>query len=736
MAFIHFRNRAKVATIARRVSVKTIYLNKSRALIALLSLVSLFVAGCGGKEVSTTGSTTTASVSNNTTTGTTGAVSISLVDTTGAAVTTISSAAPAIVKATLNDTTGAPVANTVVTFTTDVAMGTLTPTGGTALTDASGVASVLLSPASVTASGAASVTAAAQIGGTTVTASTGYSIGTSALSLSTITLGAGSTAAAPLSAFGTTSVSVTVSSGGAPITSPQVVTFSSSCAGSGTAVLNSSVTTVNGIATASYRDNGCAGSDVITATLGGLNTSQTATIYVSAATTGSLQFVSATPAIISLRGTGGIETSQVAFKVLDGGGNPVSGKVVNFSLSTILGGITLTPSAPAQATSDSLGMVYINVNAGIMSTPVRVTATTPGAGTTILSTQSSQLTVTTGIPAQSAFSLSATTLNIEGWDLDGTTTTITARLADHFNNPPPDGTAVNFTSEGARVVGSCVTVGGDCSVTFNSQAIRPNDGRVTVLAYTVGEESFIDKNGNGVADKAPGGTSTSELIDILNKSTDMPEAWVDYNENTTFDNNEPYIDYNGNGAYDAADTFYNGALCDNIAPSSAGTCSTTSKLIHARDDLVIVLSGSTAVVTSDIAALPTYTPPTAPDTVGTLNLDPNNGTYGCGGNQTIRVKIVDLHGNLMPAGSTVTFASQGNGTVVGTAGSFPVENASTTIAAIGASTGGYNYAVTVKGDGSLTTTGCTDTTNSGTLSVTITTPSGASTKYALANLIN
>ncbi len=709
---------------------KTICLNKSRALIALLSFALLFAAGCGGSAVPTATSSTTTPVSNNTTTGTTGAVSISLVDTTGAAVTTINSAAPAIVKATLTDTTGAAVANTVVTFTTDPAMGTITPTGGTALTNASGVASVTLSPASVTAAGAASITAAAQIGGTNVTASTGYSIGTSTLSLSTITLGAGSTAAAPLSAFGTTSVSVTVSSGGSPVTSPQVVTFTSSCAGSGTAVLNSSVTTVNGVATASYRDNGCAGSDVITATLSGLSTSQTATIYVAAAATGSLQFVSATPAIISLHGTGGIETSQVAFKVLDGGGNALAGKVVSFNLSTTLGGITLTPSAPAQATSDSTGMVYINVNAGIMSTPVRVTATTPGTGAAVLSTQSSQLTVTTGIPSQSAFSLSATTLNIEGWDRDGTTTTINARLADHFNNPPPDGTAVNFTSEGARVVGSCVTVNGDCSATFNSQAIRSNDGRVTVLAYAVGEESFIDKNGSGVADKVPGGGATTELVDILGNSSDMPEAWVDYDENGSFDVTEPYIDFNSNGSYDAADGSYNGALCDNIATSSAGTCS-TSKSIHARGSLVIVLSGSTAVVTTNIATLTTYNA-----TTGTLNLDPANGTYGCGGNQTVRVKIVDLHGNLMPAGSTVVFATQGNGSIVGTSGSFPVENASTPIASIGASTGGYNYAVTVKGDGAISGGACTDTTLSGTLSVTVTTPSGNSTKYVIANLAN
>lgn len=699
-------------------------LNHSRVLIALLSFSAFIVAGCGGSAVTTSATSGTTTGTSAAATG--GSITISLVNSSGTSVTSISSAAPAIVRATLIDTNGAAVPNAVVAFTTDATKGTITPTGGTALTDATGIASVSLAPASVSAAGASTVTATAQVGGTTITDSTGYSIGTAALSMSAITLGTGTISAAPLSAFGTTSVSVTVSSGGTPITTPQAVTFSSTCAGSGTAFLTTSTTTVNGVATASYRDNGCAGTDVITAALSGSSTSQTATIYIAAASTGSIQFVSATPSTISLAGTGGISTSQVAFQVVDGGGNPLAGKTVTFDLSTTLGGITLTPSAPAQATSDYNGMVYTNVNAGTISTPVRVTATTLGAGTAILSTQSNQLTVTTGIPAQSSFSLSATTLNIEGWNIDGTTTDITVRLADHFSNIPPDGTAVNFIAEGARVAASCVTVNGDCSVTFNSQSIRPSDGRVTVLAYAVGEESFIDTNGNGVADKVPGGTFGPELIDILGASTDMPEAWVDYNENSTHDTSEPFIDFDNNGAYDVADGSYNGVLCDNIAPSSAGTCS-PNKTIHVRGSIVIVLSGSDPIITTDVATKPNYAG-------GTLNLDPTGGISGCGGPQSINVRIVDVNGNLMPAGSTVTFTANGDGTVVSKSGNFPVEDANTPIALIPA----YNYSVTIKGDGSFNpSTGvCTDSTLNGTLDVTVVTPRGKSTTQTIANLIN
>jgi hypothetical protein len=549
--------------------------------------------------------------------------------------------------------------------------------------------------------------------------------------MSAITLGTGSTAGTALSAFGTTSVSVTVTSGGVPITSPQAVTFSSACAGSGTAILTSSATTVNGVATASYRDNGCAGSDLITASVSGVASSQTATIYILARDAGSIQYVSATPTTISLAGTGGTSSSQVVFKVVDGVGTPLSGRAVTMDLSTTLGGITLTPSAPVTAMSDVDGLVQVTVNAGTMSTPVRVTAstcsnsTTPCTGT-ILSTQSNQLTVTTGIPAQSSFSLSASTLNIEGWQYDGITSDLTVRLADHFSNIPPDGTAINFVAEGARVAGWCVTVNGDCTVTFNSQNERPADGRVTVLAYAVGEESFIDTNSNGVADKVPGGSFGPELVDILGASTDKPEAWVDYDEDNVRDNTEPFIDFNNNGAHDGADGFYNGVLCDNIATSSPGTCSAV-KSIHVRGTIVIVLSGSSPVITSDVATKTNYA-------AGTLNLDPMGGTSGCGGPQTIFVRIVDLHGNLMPAGTTVSFATIGDGTVVSKAGHFPVENANTPIALIPA----YNYAVTIKGDGTRdpATGSCTDSTFNGTLDVTVTTPHGDATTQTLANLIN
>ena len=151
----------------------------------------------------------------------------------------------------------------------------------------------------------------------------------------------------------------------------------------------------------------------------------------------------------------------------------ISGVTVNFSLNTAVGGITLVSPT---GISDAFGFVYADITSGTVATPVRVTASVTTATVTI-STQSDQLVVTTGTPDQTSFSLTATSLNIEGWNYDGATTTLTTRLSDHFNNPVPDGTAVSFIAETGQIVGSCFVSSGGCSVDLTSSGLRPTDGR-------------------------------------------------------------------------------------------------------------------------------------------------------------------------------------------------------------------------------------------------------------------
>jgi len=691
----------------------------SRFSASLYLAASLAVlAGCGsGPDVakSTTDTTTTGTTGTTTTVTVTTAptLSLALTSAAGATVSSISNGAPATLKATLKNTAGAVVPNAVVTFSTEAALATITPSA-TALTDASGVATVTLNPASISSAGATTVKAIAQVGTETASGSIGFTVGNAAVTVTAPVLGVG---AAALSAFGTTSIDVTVSVGGVAVTTPQNVTFSSICANAGKAVLSTgAVTGAGGVARGSYRDNGCAGTDVITATAAGV-TSASTNLVVTPPTIGSIQFVSATPPSLSLKGIGGTEASQVSFKVLDASGQPLSGKAVTFGLSTTVGGITLVPAVAGvgTATSDANGLVVITVNSGTVSTPVRVTAFTIDTSVVpnvTLTTQSSGLTISTGIPDQDSFSLSASKLSPEFWDIDGNTTVLTARLADHFNNPVPTGTVVNFTTEGGSIVASCSTVidsngNSNCTATLTGQAPRPANGRATVLAYAVGEETFIDLNGNGVADLLP-----------TNEISDLPEAFRDDNENGVRDTNETFIDFNQNGTYDGPDGKYSGVLCDS-AKSSTGTCS-AAKSIIVNKSIVIVFSGSIPVITKIAPA-------------GVINL-----VGGCSTTSVqVDVRIVDVNGNPLPAGTTIAFTST-DGTISGL-NSFVQPNTNVTPAA-----GSANYSVTLRDDSvsttvvntnGTTTTTCTDANRSGILTVTVTTP-GGTVRLAQYDVIN
>jgi len=177
------------------------------------------------------------------------------------------------------------------------------------------------------------------------------------------------------------------------------------------------------------------------------------------------------------------------------------------SLTTGAGGVTLNdqpvgsvlPAIP----SDASGRVQARINSGTLPTPVRVTATATVLGRTI-STVSSNLSAAVGLPSQLNFSLSQGTKNIECYNIDGTPNTYQIIAADRSGNPVPAGTSINFVTEGGQVesIRQTALVSGIARTTANfvSSEPRPVDGRVTITAYALGEESFIDLNGNNVRD--------------------------------------------------------------------------------------------------------------------------------------------------------------------------------------------------------------------------------------------
>jgi hypothetical protein len=444
---------------------------------------------------------------------------------------------------------------------------------------------------------------------------------------------------ANLAAGGSTSMTVNfVFSDGTLFTDPTDVTFSSPCIAAGTAVVAiNPVTAANGQADGSYAASGCSGDDAVTATatVSGSVLTATGTITVASATVGSIQFISATPELIGLSGTGGLgisETSVVIFRVVDSTGGPVAGTDVDFSLSTSVGGITLTPLT---ATSDANGNAQTVVNSGTVATSVRVNADVVGLG---IGTQSSVLVVSTGLPDQDSFSWAVQCPNIEAWNYNGVENDITVQLADRFQNPVPDGTAVTFNAEGGVVQSNCLTQtsatqSGFCTATWTSSDPRPANGRVTVLATAIGEESFTDANGNGTFDGAP------------DTFTDLPERFRDDNESGDYDVGEFFLDFNQSGTYNnpapppggTGDGLFNGLLCQPMPGS--GECA-TSQTLGIGTGGVIIMSGSTAFATNNLVANTLMAPGIVTFTIG------------------------DLHNQPMPAGTEVKLTAN-NGTIVG-----------------------------------------------------------------------
>jgi hypothetical protein len=363
---------------------------------------------------------------------------------------------------------------------------------------------------------------------------------------------------------------------------------------------------------------------------------------------------------------------------------------VSFALNTSVGGISRTP---ATAVSDAQGLVQTVVSAGTVATSVKVTATVTSA-TPAVSTQSSQLTITTGIPTAASFSLAVQCFNIEGLEVDGVTTEVTARLGDRFQNPVPDGTAVTFTAEGGNIQSQCTTSttateGGVCVVNFRSSEPRPANGRVTLLAKAIGEESFTDGNGNGA-------------FDNTENFSDLSEPFRDDNEDLTYQAGEDFFDFNNNQTRDGPDSLFNGVLCNDTA-GRCGAAATRSTGIARQAR--IIMSGSTAVISqTNGAAFPSPV----------FSIAQNSAS-------AVVFWVRDANGNPMPGGTTVSLTANGASLSVATPSSFSVPCALPNIGAL--IPGITTFAFTVN---SATTAG------DGVLTLTVRTPRGQTTTLQLS----
>lgn len=524
---------------------------------------------------------------------------------------------------------------------------------------------------------------------------------------------------ATLSPGGSTNLTVNIVSSTKTLASaPMQITFNSPCIASGEAKLTNStgsstsniVSSNFGEATITYTANGCSGTDQITATtvIGGRQANARTTLNIAPDTVLAVKAIDTELSQISLKGTGGQETAVVSFLVTGATGAPIKNITVDFSLSTesngsSLGGLALVNTS---ATSDKNGVVSTTVQAGNVATSVVVTAK---ARDTNIATQSKKLIVSTGIPDQDSITLGASDPFPMGWDHNGTESIFTVQLADAFNNPVSDGTAVSFTTEGGSIDDACTTEKGACSVTWRSQNPKPirnsannsvdrllcvnagglsyvadyatcateRAGRVTVLAHAIGNESFIDANGNGLYDFGvdifkthndyPNGNPEcdrnaplSSLAKLSNSPRlacdDLVEAYVDRNENNIHDNDEQFVDLNLDGGYSTENGIYNGILCRDNDPN----CTNKEKITIRQEALLIMVSDNMLqsgtgfpYLVSNIKLDAIPKPSSSASSVASSTASSSSssaGTYVA----TAFFWVADRNGNGAPAGTTLS----------------------------------------------------------------------------------
>ncbi len=204
-------------------------------------------------------------------------------------------------------------------------------------------------------------------------------------------------------------------------------------------------------------------------------------------------------------------------------------------------------------------------------------------------------------------------------------------------------------------------------------------GRVTILAYALGQENFVDKQSTDTQERQVGIFDIGEFYAPF----DLDTAFIDYNENGVFDgvecggtpdecapansnggHDEIWFSSNGSGRYETPDGKYNGLLCSQEA-ENAGECN--KELVHVRRSFEIVMSGDNPYVrfavprgTATCGAIANMNTEASDrdDFCDIDSIDVSSGNAG----SVIYIFYTDEFGNPLPVGTEVTITAS-NGEV-------------------------------------------------------------------------
>jgi hypothetical protein len=190
---------------------------------------------------------------------------------------------------------------------------------------------------------------------------------------------------------------------------------------------------------------------------------------------------------IQVKGTGGVEATQITAVCYDANGNRVDKNfpVEFYVISGPEGGLSLGEEGSEAVTvnTNSYGEARVTLSSGTESGTVRIRAKVGS----ILS-YSTIITICAGPPFD--ISVGVTPCNIRGWDVNCVEADICACVVDRYGNPVPDLTAVYFSAEEGMVYSNDQTKDGCAHTKYLSGDARI-DGLAIIRAETKGEIGIV-----------------------------------------------------------------------------------------------------------------------------------------------------------------------------------------------------------------------------------------------------
>lgn len=515
----------------------------------------------------------------------------SLTDAEGAEIATIS-ASGAIATVKVTDNSGQPVSGALVTFAGDNM--SFSTSNASVFTNADGIASIGIEPTDPTVTGAYILNTSATYEELSATKNKNVSFVKTDIKIAELDV-----ASKSLVSGGSTLITLVTQDQDGKYLNDQSVNFTTSCGSFANPSVSS--TSEGNISNTYYAydaaGNLCSGKQEITVTPANSPVNaQKVSVEVAAATATSIVYTSKAVSIPIL-GSGSSSSSQLEFTVYSNG-TALANQDVTLSLVKAPSGtsfVSLSNKADQKVKTDSSGKVLVNIYPGNIPGPVEVSASLSSGFTAL----SKDVTITTGRATQNSFSISMSKNSLQT-DMDGDEADIVVRLADRNGNSVPNGTVVNFITEGGKIGGACSTTDGTCSVKISTQNPRPADGRVTIIAYVEGDKSYIDANSDNAY--TPG-------VDTL--VNNIGSFYRDDNEDSKFNTGEFKYDrvLTGSSATCGTSSFSQPNLdntCDNqlsailrrqVVVYFASSTATVPDLKVEKDILSFNLYGNTALTT-------------------------------------------------------------------------------------------------------------------------------------------